>query len=674
MRRFLLTSAAPIGLLLLLTFLPLILGWETLFLRDTLSAHLPLKAQQAQVMSRGELPLVGPLISGGQPLVGNPNAVPLYPDNLLYLVAPLLWAFNAHFWIHLFLAPWSAYALGRAWGLSRQSAWATGVFFGLSGYFVSQLNFYNLVAGVALAPALAAAALSLASPAAEAPGGGARQDRRWLSALALGLCWALLLLSGDPMIAALALATALAALLCRSGLGVFRPGVALPVAGSLACGTLLAAPQLLEFLRILPLSYRGHQGFSVASATVTSLDPRQAAEWFLPFFFGQPDVLREGAFWGQEFFSGRPPFYFSLYSGLLVFALIAASGFRLRRRPEEPGEPSWGALRLWAWLAAGGGLFLALGSFNPGAVLVLKLSGGLLRYPIKFWLPVALAAAVLAGLGFERAVVRRRPEAFRRLRTVLLVALGGYAALWAGLKVFSGAVATWFRGFVPDGFPEPFAVFEVARWASLAALSALVLGLFLAALFLTRRRAEAGAALLLLLHAGTQLFFLRPAVPTQPLSSFLESSPLSRFIGAESRIVFGQGERLFGGVRIDSGNYPEPTVQWIQRQWFYELAPAAGVLRGLRYELNLSPEGLCSFLVHSAGRPSASSTTASAFACSRPGGSTGSSCTGPWSPCPRTPPGSWCACRASVMICTSTSWRRRFRRSSWWARCSEPPT
>src|SRR4051812_10404817 len=38
----------------------------------------------------------------------------------------------------------------------------------------------------------------------------------------------------------------------------------------LAAGTLLAAPQIVEFVRILPLSFRGHWGYTTAVATVAS--------------------------------------------------------------------------------------------------------------------------------------------------------------------------------------------------------------------------------------------------------------------------------------------------------------------------------------------------------------------------------------------------------------------
>ena len=238
-----LSHALPALLLLLVAVLPLVLGDATLYLRDAANTHLPAKWAQAEAMREGRLPLLDVSRDGGQPALGNMNTVPLYPDNLLYLLAPTLWSFNAHFWLHLLLAPWAFYLLARAWGLGRRASWAAGACYAASGFFLSSLNLYNLVAGYALAPALAAAALRLAE--------SSRRSR----IAALAALWALLLLAGDPMTAAVALAAALAAVGVRAGWRALARGG--PWA-ALGLGTALAAPQIVEFLRILPASFRGH--------------------------------------------------------------------------------------------------------------------------------------------------------------------------------------------------------------------------------------------------------------------------------------------------------------------------------------------------------------------------------------------------------------------------------
>ena len=196
----------------------------------------------------------------------------------------------------------------------------------------------------------------------------------------------------------------------RRPFGPFGPlGPFLPLAAAVAVGTLLALPQLVEFQRILPLSFRGHRGYSAEAATIASFDPRQAVEWLIPFFFGRPDLIGPGSFWGSRFFTGFPPYYLSLYPGLLALALCAASG-----RPR--GTAAW-----WAWGGIAAGLFLSLGRFNPVAEWLFSLPGrGSLRYPVKLWLPVALGSALLCGIGFQRLLLVEN-GARRRFGLTLLV-------------------------------------------------------------------------------------------------------------------------------------------------------------------------------------------------------------------------------------------------------------
>jgi len=80
------------------------------------------------------------------------------------------------------------------------AAWGAGAVYATSGYFLSLFNLYNLVAAATLTPALVAACL-------EARRG---LPRRWPLA---GVLWALIVLGGDPLYAALAAAMALSALL-----------------------------------------------------------------------------------------------------------------------------------------------------------------------------------------------------------------------------------------------------------------------------------------------------------------------------------------------------------------------------------------------------------------------------------------------------------------------------
>lgn len=545
---------------------PLLWGQETLVLRDTLNVHYPMKASQALAMRQGYLPLIDPHRAGGQPLLGNPNSVPLYPDNLLYLVAPALWALNAHFWIHLLLAPFAFYWLARAWGLGPPAAWVAGMAYATSGFFLSQLNLYNLVAGAALAPALVAASL-------QSQVGKDRSARRCL--VAAGLVWALLLLAGDPMVAGQALLLALGAVLVR---GWGRSRRLVPLALSLVAGTLLAAPQLVEFLRIVGLSYRGYWGFSPQWSLMASWNPATVVEWFVPLFFGRPDFY---FFWGRSFFADHTPLFFSLYPGLLPLALVAAAGLPRTR------------VAAWSWGAAGLGLFLALGDVNPVVRALMELPGaGLLRFPVKMWLLVAVAGATLAGVGFEATVGRGRG---RVLAWILWAVAGVYGLVWAVASFFPDAVELWMRDLIPKHYLETFVHNERQRWAGLLLLSVLVLVSLGVAAWLSRRWLQPAGAACAVIHVAAQLFFLGPLVPTDEAGPYRTTPPLMAFVKPGDRVAHGGYNNLFGESE-GRVQFPDGRLLWVERRGWNELYPGAGVPHGVHYDLNVSPEGLDSFL------------------------------------------------------------------------------
>ncbi|HEY0555852.1 MAG TPA: hypothetical protein VGG20_16480 [Thermoanaerobaculia bacterium] len=566
--------AGPLVVLLAIAMLPLMRGTETLILRDVLNSHFPMKWSQAVAMRHRVFPLLDPARAGGQPLAGNLNAAPFYPDNLLVFLGSIFWAFNAHFWIHLLVAPFAFYWLARAWGLGRQASWAAAVCWTVSGYFLSHLNFYNLIAGVSLAPALIAAGLDFVR----------LPERRALLAPALALFWTLLILGGDPQTAALALlltAAAGALVWRRRPAGTGWTALAL-AAAAILCGSAVALPQIVELLRIYPVSLRGYVGYTPQSVTISSFDPRQAAEWLLPFLFGRPDVIDKGAFWGNQFFTGVPPYYLSLYPGLLVLALIAASG-RPRTR-----------MAAWAWGGIAFGVFLSLGRFNPMAEW-LFVHARSLRYPIKFWLPVAIGAALLCGLGFERL---QTGEGRRIFRWTLLLLAVAFAGLWIFLSFAPHPAEAWLDLFIPR--PAPFVANERLRWAGLCLISLAVLAALAIALRISRRSWTAGAALLIAVHAASQLWLLRPLYPMDAVEPYLVPPPALAWVPADLLVVDPDYNYLFGPSTLRQGVFPEAHTRWLERRSFYELYPFSGPVWGLRYELNSSPEGLDTYLARRA--------------------------------------------------------------------------
>lgn len=579
-RVFVLFYVVPLVLLLVWISLPLIRGTETLYLRDVLNTHFPMKQAQAEAWRHGFCPVIDPYRAGGQPLSGNPNAVPFYPTNLLYLVGSAFWALNAHFWVHLLLAPFALFWMARSWGLAREPAWAAALCYVVSGFFLSHMSFYNLIAAATLAPAFVAACLDFA----------AGRRPRWTPPL-LALLWALLLLGGDPLMSALAGLLGGTALLTAWGADwrTHRPGWAAPLrfAAAIGAGTLLAWPQISEFLRILPHSFRGHWGYTREVATVASFDPRQMLEWLIPFAFGRPDLLGHASFWGSRFYTDTPPYYLSLYPGLLAVALVAAAG-----RPR--GRAGW-----WAWGCVAAGVFFSLGRFNPLAAWIFGVQGSL-RYPVKFWMPAAIGMALLCGLGFSRLFAEgegRGGRPFRAALAVLFLLLGG---LWLWLGVAAGSSEPWLRGIIPANYDAPFVANERLRWAGLCLLSLLFLGVLALLARFARRRPVAGGALLLGVFALGQILLLRPLFAMDALVPYRVPPPALTHLPPHLTVVNPDFNYLFGPSTLKQGRFPQQRSGWVERRAFYELYPFTGPLWKRRYELNVSAEGLDSFLTRMA--------------------------------------------------------------------------
>jgi hypothetical protein len=625
-RRFAALYVLPLMLLLAWIALPLARGTETLYMRDVLNAHLAMKWSEARALHQGYFPLLDPYRGGGQPLAGNPNAVPFYPTNAFLLWASPIWALNAHFWLHLLLAPCAFFWMARRWGLAREAAWAAAVCYTGSGFYLSHLSFYNLIAGATLAPALVGACLGFASalPGAAA---GACARRAWY-ALAIALLWALLLLSGDPLMAVLAAGLAGAALALRSRAWAWRPvadgggpgppesppwwprpawgGLAM-LAAAFVCGTLIALPQIVEFLRILPVSFRGFRGYTGGVATIASWHPAQIAEWLLPTLFGRLDVRIAGSFWGQRFFTGAPPLYPSLYPGLLALALIAAGGLPRGNQRDQRDQRQGAPRRLpawWAWGACAAGLFCSLGRYNPAMVWLFARPGaGALRYPVKFWLPVAVGGALLCGIGFERLLgAASAGPAGRRFRWTLAGLALALGALWAFLGLLPEPATRLLRALIPPDRTMAFVANERVRWGGLCLFSLIILAVLgLLALRMARSAPASRAAwtcggLLLAAHAAAQLYMLRPLYPTDAVTPYRVPPPVISWLPLGLTVVNPDFEHLFGPSVFAAGKFPSQSLLWLERRAFYETFPFTGPMWDRRYELDESPEGLDTYL------------------------------------------------------------------------------
>jgi hypothetical protein len=173
-----------------------------------------------------------------------------------------------------------------------------------------------------------------------------------------------------------------------------------------------------------------------------------------------------------------------------------------------------------------------------------------------------------------------------------------FGTLWALLSFRPVFSTSLLREVVPTRFSSAFVAYERQRWETLASQSVGVVACLALAVVLARRRPVFGAALLLALHSAGQLRLLSPAFPTDEAAPYLEPSPLLADVPRSSLSVHGAFFSLFGHSTLLHGRYPDVGKHWLERRTFLELYPFAGAVHGRRFDLNLSPEDLDSFLTH----------------------------------------------------------------------------
>jgi hypothetical protein len=330
---------------------------------------LPLRVQVFRAWHGGEVPSWNDAVFSGTPLVASYRPGALHPLMLLFAPLAPTTAFQLLVLVSLALTGPLAYLYAQRLGAGRVGALTTGLGFALGPYLVAHLgDTATLVAAPALPLLLLAAENQLAR---SGPG-------RWrITGLAAATALVLLAGSTDAVLAAALLlgARLVLAFLPRVLRGQPLDGARLAATlAALAAGVLLAAPQLLPTLLLLPEAARG----PATNAFVASSPLGGVAGFIVRYVSHSPAP---------------------------IFAI--ASVPLLRRVP---------ALR-----AAAAAVVLVL--------LLFALRGG---PDVRGPLPLAfdLALAVLAGLALSvQWQARREPKGARVRRLTLVTALAAAAAL-----------------------------------------------------------------------------------------------------------------------------------------------------------------------------------------------------------------------------------------------------
>jgi hypothetical protein len=508
---------------------PLAIGSLNVTYQDASMTHLPGKWATVDLLRKGEFPYLNPYASFGQPLAGNPNFGTFFPDTLLFLALPLRTAFGQHFALAALLAFAGARRWARAEGNGRGAAEAAAVAFTLSGVFVSAWKFYNTGMALAVAPWVLAATAKTLRRAADPvrPRGPVLAE--------LGAWSALQVFAGEPVVALLTfLLAGVRTVAARSRRGLVA------VAGGLALGAVLAAPQVLLTAQIYQDSSRDQRPFPFVTATGTSVHPVRFVEQAVPFPFGRPDLTGPGRFSGHAFHDNHTPYLWTLHLGFATLALLILHG-RALHGPE----------RLWYAVGAAA-VVLSFGRYLPLAKKLYPLLSldGRLRFPVKWWYVVALCLVPLVPPAAARWLEGARPNRGSRAMVALLSVLAVAAAVWAR----------------PD----------LHGWATL--LLAVAVCIFF--LMVGRRSGPAllAAALAIPLVAAVRPLLL--AVLDRPLP--------------DPPQVTG---RILERVRVDSHALPgaaappERTTREVMRRIAPELWAISGALAGAAYAFDRDPDG-----------------------------------------------------------------------------------
>jgi len=540
----------------LLFSLPLLRGEKTLILRDILTTHLPMKAYGAAALAHGTIPAFNPTWALGQPFAGNPNTLAFYPGNVLYLLLPFWSAFNAHYCLHWLLAFIAFRKLARELEQSALAATMAALTYAGSGYFLSCLTFYNLIAVVAWLPLVL--------------WGLARGGRR--GTLWGGIACGMMLLAGEPVTAALALVPMALVAMERQG---FRRGfLSVLVVGGL--GLLVALPQVVATARTFGFTYRGTHGLVAAQASNHALQVPRLLELLLPLPWGWPTELGRFGYW--SIVTPITPYIYSLHFGVVALGLALCT---LRRR--------------WRWaLLVGASLLLAVLGGLSGELL-LSLSGGLFRYPQKLLIWTTAGAALLAGWGVDRLLLPGRSgevgetgelTAARRARAVRGLALGAGLAASAALTLL--LLRSAFRALFMARFGarhEWIAATQQTQWVLGFGCAALLLA---GAAWAVRRRSGVGLVAL----QALALLQLVPMVTTDRIAALAPPAPWVALLGSTRSVALVSNAFPQWSQKVPTRGVETVVEGW--RDARLDLDPATGALHGLTYPLAPDLDGIFS--------------------------------------------------------------------------------
>ena len=498
--------ALLVAAVVLVFFDVLFLG-RTPWLRDLIRTHYPERAILHAAFRSGELPLWNPRFGDGQPLAANPGYEVLYPPQWLVALPNLHLAFRLEIVLHYFIAAIGMYLFCRALRLRPAAALFGAVSFTFGGMLIACSNLLPYLFPLAWWPWIGFA--SARAFRARAIGDIA------LAALFLGL----VLLVADPSIIleSGALLVSWAAVVAMKQRRIAAVVVAVAIIGG---SILIGAGQMIPALDLKRDSGRA-EALSLETASVWSMPPVRAFELFFPHIVAdfRSDLI---TVWSDRLYTERLPWIFSLYPGLLV-GVLSVTGLIHRLR----GSLFTAIVLVVAWL-------FAIGSHAPFYRLLHAATGGIVRYPEKYFIGAVFVVTLFAAMVAEEVL-----NDDRRRRTAAIVAL---------VLAVAAAVATLSRGD---------AIWRNAWWPSVA------LAATLAAIFVSPARLRLPLlALFVVADLGPQIPNLMPTID----ASFFTPPPLARALAASGRPVriYNDGDVTLTPAGVRAG-LTLTTYPWVVR-------------------------------------------------------------------------------------------------------------
>ena len=386
------------------------------FQRDIFAYWLPHIEVFVRALRAGDLPLWNAYVGFGTPLLADPNFELLYPPTWLVLLIPPPDYYRLFVVGHAVFAGLGTVLLARRLGLPTGASAVAGAVYAVSGPLLSAASLFHHYAGAAWMPWVLSAFVSL------------RLHPSARTALAMSLAVIGQLLAGS---ADLSLMTALLGLgwlawheLDRTS-AAHRGRFARGLAAAMVVGVAVCCLQWVPTIDLVSEGARG--SLPLEARTSWSIHPASLLDLFAPQLLGRLPLALEAR---AALFEGREPLLVSMFLGVPALGLAVLGALQSTSR--------W---RGYAVSAFGGALLLSLGRFTPAFALVHAVPPlSLIRYPAKYLLPMALAWALLVGLGgavwLERWEAPRKRGARWAVGSLFVVAvalaLGGQALLGSG--------------------------------------------------------------------------------------------------------------------------------------------------------------------------------------------------------------------------------------------------